>query len=298
MQRRSFIKNTAFCAVAVSTSGFIRFDGTRYTGDCETTTDILGPFYRPNSPVRNNLVRTGDPGTLVELSGIIKHKDCITPYKGAKIELWHCNAKGEYDNETKEYRYRGTTYCDDKGHYSFDTVLPVPYDAGGGLTRPAHFHLMITAAGYQPLITQLYFSGDANIAKDPWASSANAKRRILDVQDLNNGTKKVLYDVGMSDKMIAEPATIEKLTGAYVYEKDKTKKVVFFKRDNQLWQKNDLYGENLEYTGNNTFQYSLMPAGTSWTFQFEPLKDGSVKLTEVSVDEKGKKEISVATREK
>ena len=56
MKRRDFIKTTALSAVAISASGFIRRDGNRYVGDCETTTDILGPFYRPDSPVRNNLV--------------------------------------------------------------------------------------------------------------------------------------------------------------------------------------------------------------------------------------------------
>ena len=49
MQRRTFIKNTALSAVAVSAYGFIRFDGNRYVGDCETTTDIPDPFYRPDS---------------------------------------------------------------------------------------------------------------------------------------------------------------------------------------------------------------------------------------------------------
>ena len=60
MQRRTFITNTALCAVAVSASGFIRFDGNRFVGDCETTSDILGPFYRPDSPVRNSLVVKGE----------------------------------------------------------------------------------------------------------------------------------------------------------------------------------------------------------------------------------------------
>ena len=56
MQRRSFIKNAAFGVVAVNASGFIHFDGKRYVGDCETTTDIIGPFYRPDAPVRTNLI--------------------------------------------------------------------------------------------------------------------------------------------------------------------------------------------------------------------------------------------------
>jgi hypothetical protein len=36
MQRKDFIKNTVLCAVAISATGFIRFDGKHYIGDCET----------------------------------------------------------------------------------------------------------------------------------------------------------------------------------------------------------------------------------------------------------------------
>ena len=75
MQRRSFLKNTALSAIAISATGFIRFDGKRYIGDCETTSDILGPFYRPDSPMRSNLVIAGDKGDLVELSGKIMQQD-------------------------------------------------------------------------------------------------------------------------------------------------------------------------------------------------------------------------------
>ena len=89
--------------MAVSTSGFIRFNGTNYEGDCETTSDILGPFYRPNSPVRTNLVIKGMQGQLVELSGSIRHNDCKTPYKKAKVEIWHCNNEGIYDNSSDDF---------------------------------------------------------------------------------------------------------------------------------------------------------------------------------------------------
>src|SRR5512147_1684740 len=117
MSRRTFIRNTALCAVAVSAHGFIRFDGDHFTGDCETTSDILGPFYRPGSPVRNSLVIEGEPGTRIELSGMIRQKDCVTPCRNAKVELWHCDGKGVYDNASDAFRYRGTTYADDKGAY-------------------------------------------------------------------------------------------------------------------------------------------------------------------------------------
>jgi catechol 1,2-dioxygenase len=74
IQRIPFVKNATLYAIAASAYGFIRFDGNHFVGDCETTTDILGPFYRPNSLLRNNLMLNGQPGTLIELSCIIQHK--------------------------------------------------------------------------------------------------------------------------------------------------------------------------------------------------------------------------------
>lgn len=294
MQRRTFIRNTALSAIAVSTSGFIYFNGKQYVGDCETTSDILGPFYRPNSPLRNNLVIKGEPGTPVELSGTVKHDDCTTPYKKAKVELWHCSSVGVYDNTSDEYRYRGTVFTNDEGHYSFNSILPVPYQAAPDYWRPAHFHLMITAEGYQPFVTQLYFSGDSYIAKDPYASSSNAKKRILDVQTKTDGTKKVSFDVSMAVKLAVEPAALDKLAGAYVNEKDAKDTNEFFVKNKTLWLKNSVFGEELEYIDNNTFQYGGLPTGMSDTLIFELTPGGAVKYTETSTaDEKGGKRTAV-----
>jgi catechol 1,2-dioxygenase len=285
MQRRAFIKNTALSAVAVSAFGFIEFDGKKYTGDCETTTDILGPFYRPGSPVQNNLAIKGEPDELIELSGIIRHKDCTTPYQKAKIELWHCDAKGLYDNSSSDFRYRGTTYSDEKGNYTFNTIHPVAYDAGGGHIRPAHFHLMITAEGYQPLVTQLYFTGDTHISKDMYAASPNAKSRILNVQKLNNGTKKVVYDVSMAEVLRLEAASLDKLTGTYSSVISKKKTVELLSRNNVLWMKNEAFGNKFEYTGNNSFEEAGNPAGSYWKLHFELLASGGIQLSESYTDD-------------
>lgn len=284
MQRRDFIKNTALSAFAISAYGFIRFDGTRFVGDCATTTDILGPFYRPDSPVRNDLSIQGQSGEPIELSGYIRHQDCVTPYKNAKIELWHCDAKGVYDNDSAAFRYRGTTYADENGYYSFRTILPVPYDVVPGFTRPAHFHLMITAAGYQPLVTQLYFNGDAHIKDDPYASTSNAKQRILEVQKTNTGTTKVSYDVSMSEILHLEAATLDKLIGVYTDKTDEKIKVTFFKHDNTLWLKNEAFGHKFEYTGNNTFEEANNPGNLYWKLVFEFLASGTIQVTESYTD--------------
>lgn len=298
MQRRSFLKNTAISAVAVSASGFIRFDGGHYVGDCETTSDILGPFYRPGSPLRNNLVISGEKGDPIGLSGIIKHDDCTTPYKNAKVELWHCDGDGIYDNESADFKYRGTVYSDDNGRYAFNTILPVPYGQGNNY-RPAHFHMMITAEGYQPLVTQLYFVGDPWIEKDGSASSPAAKRRILEVLQRGN-SKMVSYDVSMVPKLAAEPAALDRLTGVYTEEKDATKTMELIRKNNQLWLKGDKkngmpYGLYLEYVHHNTFTFS----GTKpdvLSFIFEIIPSGGVKLTRTFTNKKGEKNISVSMK--
>tara|TARA_R110001606_G_scaffold118170_8_gene248461 strand:- start:902 stop:1798 length:897 start_codon:yes stop_codon:yes gene_type:complete len=297
MKRRTFINNSALFAIAISTSGFIKFDGYTYIGDCETTTDILGPFYRPNSPLRNNLSIIGELGEPIELVGTINHNDCRTPYTNAKIELWHCDGKGVYDNISPDYRYRGTAYSDLNGNYAFKTVLPVPYDIGDGTFRPAHFHLMISAAGYQPLVTQLYFVGDEYLDKDESSSSPSAKKRILNVEQLAGRSKKVAFDVNMSENLSPESAAIDKLIGAYTDDKKLLKKE-FFNKDNALWVKNELFGDYFNYLGDNTFTPPGVDSGRNLRYQFEILSVNTTRLTISELDHNGNKQVQVLTKEK
>ena len=278
MKRRIFLKEAVLGAVAVSTAGFIRFNGTNYEGDCETTTDILGPFYRPNAPVRSVMRIKNAAGQLVVLSGQIKHKDCKTPLKNACIELWHCDAKGVYDNDSPDFKYRAKTYCDDKGNYSFKTIIPVPYDVGNGTIRPAHYHLLISAAGYQSLITQLYFTGDPNLSKDSSSSSPAAKRRILDIKNGRGGEKTVSFNVTMMEKLPADVGVIDRLVGVYTYTNDNKKSEELYKKDGMLWIKDESSingGYPLEYSGNNTFE----DYGRDNKYQFIIQEPGLIKLS-------------------
>jgi len=277
MKRRSFIRDAALSAVAISATGFIRFNGQTYEGDCETSTDILGPFYRPNAPVRSDMRLKNDPGQLVVLGGTVRHKDCKTPLKNACVELWHCDSKGVYDNESADFKYRAKTYCDDKGNYSFKTIIPVPYDVGNGNIRPAHFHMLISATGYQALITQLYFTGDPYVEKDSSASSPAAKRRILKFDKGENGESKVLFNVTMMEKLPADEAAINRLIGTY--NDDKKENAEFYKQDGMMWVKHKTSingGYPLEYYGDNVFGLY----GSATNFKFAIQQDGSVKVTQ------------------
>ena len=294
MKRREFTKLASFSAVAVSTSGFIQFNGKSYEGDCETTTDILGPFYRPDSPTRSNLIIDGVPGDKVELTGIVRHKDCQTPYENAKVELWHCSAEEIYDNESSEFRYRGSTFCDNEGKYMFTTQMPVPYDVGGGNIRPAHFHLLISASGYQSLITQIYFTGDPYLEKDAFSASDKAKSRILDVTEVN-GIRKVTFDCSMNDRLKASYSALDKIVGSY--KNDNTgESLELFKKDNLLWMKNEVFGEKFDYAGDNEFEYGGMPIGLYEKLRFDLQNNGQVKLTKTSAWEDGIKATNVFTK--
>ncbi|HSF46310.1 MAG TPA: hypothetical protein VLA58_09880 [Chitinophagaceae bacterium] len=275
MERRKFIRNTMFTAMAVTTHGYVKFNGENFEGDCATTTDILGPFYRPEAPVRTNMLVKGTTGQVVLLKGKIKQKDCTTPLKNACVELWHCDEKGVYDNESADFRYRARTYCDDKGNYEFKTILPVPYDVGSGNFRPAHFHMLISAPGYQALITQLYFNGDPHNAKDPSASSPSAKHRTLDIKEEKAGVKAVTFNVSMREKLPPDETVLNRLSGTYTRPGEKD--TVFYKKAGMLWIKDPESingGYAMEYIGNNSFEIY----GSSVKMEFTPGSDGSVTL--------------------
>jgi hypothetical protein len=137
---------------------------------------------------------------------------------------------------------------------------------------------MISAEGYQPLITQLYFTGDPYLTKDSSSASPTAKRRILKVQTLQDATKKVDFDISLSKKLDAEVAAIEKLQGVYSFE-NSDRKIEFFRNGNELWMKNEVYGINLEYVGDNSFRYPMGEEKDVYRFQLQP--DGKIKLEEI-----------------
>lgn len=290
MKRRDFLKGAGFGAVAISTTGLIRFNGTSYIGDCQTTTDILGPFYRPNAPVRNDLVIANLPGDIVRLTGKVLHDDCTTPLDQARVELWHCSAGEVYDNDSEEYRYRGTTFSDTRGDYHFRTQMPVPYDAGGGNYRPAHFHLMISAPGYQNLITQLYFAGDPYLDKDLSSRSPAAQSRILKTHKDSKGNLVIPFNIIMQKQLPADPVALDQLVGRYAGEGDQ--RFEFFKHEDQLWLKNDLFGVSLQYLGNNTFEIPGVEQRGSWQIRFDLQPGEKVQAISTRTDTSGKKTVS------
>jgi protocatechuate 3,4-dioxygenase beta subunit len=144
------------------------------TARCE-----MGPFYKSHAPATPQLRAAGDRGMPLSVAGrvITANGDII---KGARVEIWQADDEGLYDLEG--FKYRATLSPGASGDYRFESVMPGHYPA-----RVArHVHYFVTAAGFKPLTTQLYFATDEvfegnpdrHYTKDPLITSRSLVRPV------------------------------------------------------------------------------------------------------------------------
>src|SRR5688572_24608995 len=195
MKRRTFLKSGTFTAFSIATVGSIHWNGKSFVGDNTTTTDILGPFYRPGAPMRSDIIPAGSKGEVLHLSGMVFQKDGKTPIENVLIEAWQCDENENYDNTSDDYLFRGGIKSDKNGKYSFKTIVPVPYKTSPTSWRPAHIHLRVSSPNHQDLITQIYFKGDAHLAADTSSASPQSASRILEITKNTSGVKVVKFNI-------------------------------------------------------------------------------------------------------
>jgi protocatechuate 3,4-dioxygenase beta subunit len=129
-----------------------------HDGDEPTPRQTEGPFFKPRSPERADLIETGMKGRPIELTGFVLDPAC-KPMAHALLDLWQADDAGDYDNTG--FRLRGHQYTDAQGHYRFRTIVPAVYP---GRTR--HFHLKVQPATGRLLTTQLYFPDEPANRRD------------------------------------------------------------------------------------------------------------------------------------
>ncbi len=275
MQRRNFIKKSSLMAFSVSAFGGIHWNGINFVGDSPTTTDILGPFYRPGAPMRNNIISPGSTGIPMNLSGKVFSENGETPLDNALVEIWQCDEKEYYDNASDDYLFRGAVKTDKNGAYNFKTIVPVPYKANPdneNSWRPAHIHMRVSVPDQQDLITQIYFKGDQYIDNDTWASSPRAINRTLEIIKNDKGESEVTFDIVMSKEFPLDSKVYDRITGLYKMEDESN--IEFIKSDDLLLLKrNGHLLEGLRYVGNNTFEGGVGYPKVS----FELLEKGGTK---------------------
>ena len=129
-----------------------------HDGDVPTVRQGEGPYFKPRSPQRADLVEPNSQARRVELSGQVLTRSC-RPVARALLDLWHSDERGEYD--TAGFRYRGHLFTDGEGRYRFRTILPALYT---GRTR--HYHVKVQAPQQGVLTTQLYFPDEPANRRD------------------------------------------------------------------------------------------------------------------------------------
>ncbi|KAI9928882.1 hypothetical protein MW887_002105 [Aspergillus wentii] len=154
--------------------------------DAPTATAILGPFFRADTPYRNNgddiVVNKPKDGEMVFMHGQVMDFSTKKPLVGATVEVWQASTNGLYeqqDPEQTEFNLRGKFKTDENGRYYFYCLRPTPYpvpdDGPAGKLlqlmdrhpfRPAHIHILATYDGHKPLTTQIFDRKDQYLEND------------------------------------------------------------------------------------------------------------------------------------
>src|SRR5262249_35966723 len=92
-----------------------------HDGDEPTVRQTEGPYFKPSSPLRADLVEPNSSARPVEVSGQVLTRAC-QPVVRALLDFWHADERGEYDNVG--FRYRGHLFTDADGRYRLHTILP------------------------------------------------------------------------------------------------------------------------------------------------------------------------------
>lgn len=162
--RRRFLATTAATGMTLMLPDLAAGQTLPVTPECKDSHEVTvrqteGPFFKPRSPRRSDLLEPGVTGSHMAISGFVLTRSC-KPVANALLDLWHADGTGEYDNTG--FRCRGHQFTDGEGRYRFVTVRPARYPG-----RTPHFHLKVQAANRPVLTTQLYFPDEPGNARDP-----------------------------------------------------------------------------------------------------------------------------------
>lgn len=142
--------------LAAATMGLIAAD------ICQLTPAVTqGPFYLDPKLLRRDITE-GLPGVPLRL-GLQMVTAACRPVAGARVDLWHCDAQGNYSGFARQgsdaarstegqHFLRGTQHTDAQGIVTFDTLYPGWYRG-----RTPHLHYKVFLDDRTVLTGQVFF---------------------------------------------------------------------------------------------------------------------------------------------
>lgn len=174
------LSRRAFAGSALATATLLAAKGAgAATTKPMTPGQTIGPFY----PVERLAEADADltwikghqnraKGTVIEVTGRVLDR-YGNPVRGAKLELWQCNAAGRYAHPNDvatapldpDFQGFANIATGNDGEWRITTIKPAGYDSPIGHRTP-HIHFDVSGRTHR-LITQMYFSDEeATNAKD------------------------------------------------------------------------------------------------------------------------------------
>jgi hydroxyquinol 1,2-dioxygenase len=144
---------------------------------------VLGPFHvddSPELPMGADMAE-GVSGEPCYITGVVRNLKG-EPIAGAELDMWQADEAGIYEVQLSEKDgpyLRGIYHSGPDGRYAVKTIAPlgysIPMDGPVGelvyktdisYFRPAHIHFILSAPGYQKIITHLFKRGTEYIDND------------------------------------------------------------------------------------------------------------------------------------
>ena len=200
--------------------------GTTSTGgqspDCVLTPELTeGPYYIDIDNVRSD-IREDRPGAPVRLAVTVVDATSCKPVTGAAVDIWHCDAAGEYSgfrsasgsaeappgggggpgggqggggqSPANAKRFlRGTQLTDPSGVATFQTIYPGWYTG-----RAVHIHVKVHAGGRVVHTGQLFFDDgftDSVYTRSPYSSRGTRDMRNSDDGIFGQASASGLVDI-------------------------------------------------------------------------------------------------------
>ena len=115
------------CAGSLGLSSLVCLLNNGDRGHGGTTANLLGPFWRADSPRTANgesIVRSPTPGDPIFVNAWVRDMDGL-PVAGAEVDVWHSSAEGLYENQDPaqaDMNLRGKFTTDSEGRISFRSI--------------------------------------------------------------------------------------------------------------------------------------------------------------------------------